>query len=177
MINLKKYAFRKYSEKFPLLFRMEKAKLRKILPNAEIEHAGSTSVPGLGGKGIIDVTVSVPRKYLTSAFLKLKKEGYNHRPSGGDKYRKFFQRIVKHHGDERRIHVHLTYENSRAWKAHIAIREYLRKHKDVAKKYSKIKKAGVRYAKGESLKYREYKDVFVKNLEKKALKEFKNLVL
>src|SRR3989344_39977 len=171
MKNLKKYTFRKYSEKFLLLFKKERARLRKILPKAKIEHIGSSAVKGLGGKGIIDITIAVSKKSLEISLLKLKKKGYDYRPSGGDRYRKFFQRIIRSHGDERRVHVHLTWENSKALRVHVAIREYLRKHKDVAKKYAQIKKQGVKHARGEGAKYRKYKDAFIKNLEKKALKE------
>ena len=53
---MEKYKFRKYDPKFGELFKREKAKLKKIIPGIKIEHIGSTAVPSLGGKGIIDNT-------------------------------------------------------------------------------------------------------------------------
>lgn len=60
--ELRKYVFRRYNSKYELLFNKEKAKLKKILPKAKIEHVGSTAVKGLGGKGIIDISIIVPKK-------------------------------------------------------------------------------------------------------------------
>ena len=53
----KRYVFRGYSKRFLVLFAYEKKKLRQILPSALIEHFGSSAVPNLGGKGIVDVMV------------------------------------------------------------------------------------------------------------------------
>jgi GrpB-like predicted nucleotidyltransferase (UPF0157 family) len=175
MKNLKKYTFRKYSEKFPVLFRKERAKLRKILPKAKIEHIGSSAVKGLGGKGIIDIILAVPKKDFEKTLPKLEREGYVYiaPEHQRERDRKYLQRIIKHRGDERRVHVHLTWENSKNWKTKIALRDYLRKHRDVAKKYAAIKKKGVKFARGEGAKYREFKHSFLLELNKKAMKEFR----
>ena len=47
-------------ENFAKLFSVEKTRLEKILsPEISIEHVGSTAVPGLGGKGLVDIAVGV----------------------------------------------------------------------------------------------------------------------
>jgi len=56
----------------------------------------------------------------------------------------------------------------------IAIRDYLKKHKGIAREYEKIKKEAVKYAKGEGKRYREYKNSFLQKIEKLALKEYSN---
>jgi len=50
MREINKYVFKKYRKSYPLFFQKEKKRLKKIFPRAEIEHVGSTSIPGLGGK-------------------------------------------------------------------------------------------------------------------------------
>ena len=167
------YVFKRYSSKFPLLFSREKSRLRKIFPKAKIEHIGSSSVPGLGGKGIIDVIVSVPKKDYKRALLKLKREGYSHIirddvPKG----MKFLKKFIKYSGNERGVHVHLTWENSKEWKSKIALREYLRKHKETAKKYEEFKREGLKYAGGDGIKYRGYKTPFLNDLTREAMKEY-----
>ena len=47
------------------------------------------------------------------------------------------------------MHIQLTNTNSKTWKSMIALREYLKKHKDVAKEYTQIKKEAIKHAKGE----------------------------
>lgn len=173
MVNLKKYSFKKYSDNFPGLFYKEKIKLQKIFPKADIEHVGSSSVKGLGGKGIIDIAVSVPKKEIAKSIKKLQANGYDCRPNGGDKERKFFQKIIKYSKNERRVHIQLTYNNSHTWKAFIAVRDYLRRNKKEALRYAQVKKEAFKRAKGEGEKYRKHKKSFLDALEKKALKEMK----
>jgi len=56
-----KYIFRPYNPIFPELFKNEKERMEKILgDNLQIEHIGSTAVLGLGGKGVIDILISIP---------------------------------------------------------------------------------------------------------------------
>jgi len=170
MRNLNKYSFRKYSTIYPKLFLSEKRRLRKIFPKALIEHIGSSSVTGLGGKGIIDIAIAVPKKDLTASITKLQGIGYDYRPFGGDAERKFFQKILRYAGNERRVHIQLTYENSSNWNSVIGVRDYLREHPDAAEEYAQLKRRAVKYAKGVGQKYRKYKEHFLKNLEKKFLK-------
>lgn len=58
-----KYVFRPYDPIFPKLFIKEKNRLKKFLGRTVlIEHVGSTAIPGLGGKGIIDIAIAAPDK-------------------------------------------------------------------------------------------------------------------
>src|SRR3989338_5438062 len=175
MINIKKYSFRKYSKVFPKIFTLEKQKLRKIFPKENIEHIGSSSVKGLGGKGIVDIAIAVPKYQIKKSINKLQEIGYNYRTSGGNKERKFLQKIIKYNGIERRIHVQLISKNSNAWNSVIAVRNYLRKNKKITQEYAKLKKEAVKYAKGESKKYREFKESFLEKLEKVALKKYRKI--
>lgn len=173
MINLEKYSFKKYSENYHKLFLREKCRIKRYLPKSVIEHIGSTAVPGLGGKGIIDVLITVPKREINKTLRLLIRQDYDYRASGGDNERKFLQRIIRYAGKERRIHIQLTHNSSYTAKSVLAVRDYLIKHPDQLKKYAWIKKEAVRYAKGEGKKYREYKDSFLKRIEKAAFKENK----
>ena len=174
MADLKKYSFNKYSEKYKQLFNKEKAELKKIFPRAKIEHVGSSSIESLGGKGIIDVAISTPKKEIQRAIKKLQRNGYDFRPKGGDKERSFFQKIIKYKGKERRVHIQLTHSNSKSWKSMLAVRNYLQKNQNAIKEYERVKKEATKHAKGEGKKYREYKKSFLQKIEKLALKEYSN---
>ena len=169
-MELNKYVFRKYDKRFPKLFLKEKRRLLKILPSgSEIEHVGSTSVPGLGGKGIIDIIVGVNKKEVNRAKKDLEKFGYLWIKTAGDKNRIFFQ---KDYGFifKRRVHIHLTTKKSITWRKHIALRNFLRANKKIAKKYEELKKKAVKYSENIGEKYRNYKNKFIVGLLKKALK-------
>jgi GrpB-like predicted nucleotidyltransferase (UPF0157 family) len=112
---MKKYKFRKYKSSYPRLFEKEKIKLKKIVPNAVIEHIGSTAIEELGGKGIIDILISVPKKDVNGVRDKLIDSKYVLSKTGGNKERIFFE---KYYGllKRRKIHLHLTYIDSKTYK-------------------------------------------------------------
>jgi GrpB-like predicted nucleotidyltransferase (UPF0157 family) len=171
-----KYVFKSYDPKFKELFNKEKLKLKKILvKNTKLEHVGSTSVHGLGGKGIIDIAIKTPIKKKDQFMKQLEGLGYEYRLSehpANDK-RIFLQKIIKYRGKERRIHIHLVFDDE-FWESFIVVRDYLRNNDKECKRYTKIKKEAVKYAKGEGKKYRKYKDRYLKNLLKKALENKKS---
>ncbi len=167
-----KYSFKKYSENFPKLYQLERRRMNKILPRAQIVHKGSTAVPGLGGKGIIDVEIAVPKKSIVYARNKLVQSGYNYKKTAGDAERFFLERDYKYRGKVRRVHLHLTWHNSSDWKKAIAFVWYLKQNPAVAAEYVQIKRKAVRFAKNRGKKYRKYKDNYLKKLTKKALKEY-----
>lgn len=81
----KKYVFRKYNPKVRTFFSSEKKKLLKLLGvKSKIEHIGSTSIPGLGGKGILDIVIGISKTKIAGAKSKLENFGYEFRLSGGD---------------------------------------------------------------------------------------------
>lgn len=168
---MKKYVFKPYNSKFKQLYLKEESKIKKALSSKiKIEHVGSTAVPGLGGKGIIDISIRTNRKDLKKYMSKLNKLGFKEVPNHpGDNRRFFMQKVVKTNGKERRIHVHLCLTNE-YWNSFIAFRDYLRKNKKAIEEYSNIKKKAVKYAKGDAQKYRDYKEDCIRKLMKKALK-------
>ena len=89
--KMNKYEFRKYDDNFRLLYGKEHAVLKRILPKyAKIEHVGSTAVPGLGGKGLIDIVIAVPIKKIKTTTTILEGKGYNFVTDAGSKERLFF---------------------------------------------------------------------------------------
>jgi len=172
-INKEKYRFKKYDDKFILLFKKERAILRKIIPNLEIEHVGSTSVPGLGGKGIIDIAIKTNTIEANKIVNKLESIGFEsdleHLRNNNSTYLK---KIIKYKGKERRVHVHLTL-NNKFWNSFIVFRDYLKSNKKERDRYNEIKKKASFYAKGEANKYRAYKKPLIEEIMKKALKKIK----
>jgi len=162
---MKKYVFRKYKKDYPKLFEKEKRKLFKIIPYAKIEHIGSTSIPNLGGKGIIDILVGVKRREVKKAYNQLISSGYLQMPNASDKSRFSFK---KDYGlfFKRRVHVHLTWVNSKTWKETIKFKENLIKSKTLFKKYSDLKKLAIKIANGDGETYRNLKKSFIKSHSK-----------
>lgn len=167
-MGYQKYKYKEYDSIYPRLYGQERTKLSKILPeDVKIEHVGSTSVPGLGGKGIIDIAVYTPKERIDDYMRILKGQGYEYSPHPGDASDKFMQKIIKYGGKERRVHVHLTLD-PKFWESFLNVRDYLREHTDAREEYAKIKQEGSNHAAGDGNKYGNYKVEFVRNLAIKA---------
>ena len=72
---LKKYE--DYSEFVNNLFELLSKELRSILPNARIEHIGSSAIPGSISKGDLDICVGVEHSFFNQALLLIKNIDFN----------------------------------------------------------------------------------------------------
>ena len=102
-----------------------------------IEHVGSTSVEGLSAKPIIDIDVVVQPGDVDAAIKALAAIGYNHEGNLGIEGREAFNYSGKEHLREH--HLYVCPEDSPELKRHLALRDYLRSHKEAVEEYSKIK--------------------------------------
>jgi len=167
---MQKYIFRKYNPEYLLFFASEKKKMTKIFGStAKIEHVGSTAVPYLGGKGILDILIGISKSKFTESKKKLEKAGYEFRKKASHPERLFFRIDYPYKNIKRRIHIHLTELNGQNWKEIICFRDYLLKHPKAIEQYVKIKKEGVKKAFGDGEKYRKHKKKFIENILKKIL--------
>lgn len=104
---------------------------------ATIEHVGSTSVPGLAAKPIIDVDVVVPTDAdVPSAITRLATLGYGHQGTLGVEGRDAFTTP----GSSPPHHLYLCPSGSLALANHLAVRDYLRAHPEAALEYGELKK-------------------------------------
>ena len=117
-------------------FRKEKLLLRLKLRNAflDIEHVGSTAVPGLIAKPIIDIVATVPNLDVAFELVsRIERMGYEYKGQS-DKPEHYF--FVK--GDPIRFHLFL-YEGADPW-CRAAFRDALRRNPELAVEYAVVKK-------------------------------------
>ncbi len=128
-----------YDPEWPRLFKAEAQRLRAALAPLVIllEHTGSTSVPGLAAKPVLDILAGVTEGTPLDPYIAgLVAAGYVHRGEQGIPGREFFRR-----GDPRAYHIHLTRVDSGFWREHLAFRDYLRAHADARDEYARLKYA------------------------------------
>lgn len=164
---MKKYVFKPYSDSFLGLFDTEKKRIAESLePGALIEHIGSTAVPDLGGKGIIDIAIAVKKENLDKASEQLQHLGYEFRPTFSTPDRYFFIiDLPDLEEGSRRYHVHLTYPDNHEWMEFLRFRDYLIKHPKVAKEYAKIKQEAVLIANQDGKQYRNLKKSIIDQIK------------
>jgi GrpB-like predicted nucleotidyltransferase (UPF0157 family) len=128
------------------LFRAERDHLRSCLPRdliLRIEHFGSTAVPGLAAKPIVDILVEVADLQATKVRIApvLEAQGYDYfwRPLGADDVPPYYAWFIKRDDKgERTHHIHMVEAHFEHWDR-LLFRDYLVRHPDVAKQYAELK--------------------------------------
>lgn len=162
---MQKYVFREYNPVFPEFFVREKEKLQNIFDTLiKIEHVGSTAIPGLGGKGIIDIAIGVPQSDLLNSKSILAGAGYEFRAVASNSERLFFRRDCPDNSTVRRVHIHLIEFGGQDWQEMITFRDYLLIHPKAVREYTELKKRAVKEAQGDGEVYRSIKKEFIENI-------------
>src|SRR5262245_23084877 len=129
-----------YDSDWPLAFEAEALRIREALGSLalRIDHNGSTSIPGLAAKPIIDIQVSVDSLRPIEAYAeRLRTIGYLHVPHADDSFCPFFHRPSQWPHTH---HIHIVKAGSTEERRTLAFRDYLRDHSDVARQYAQLKR-------------------------------------
>jgi GrpB-like predicted nucleotidyltransferase (UPF0157 family) len=153
-----------YDPAWPEMFEQERANLQSALGPLilTIEHMGSTAVPGLAAKPIIDLLVGVRNlaEARSRCIEPLETLGYTYMPEyepwlpGELFFRKGSSGPWTHH-------VHIMELSNPRWDAFLSFRDYLRANPDVASSYGNLKKALAAKFKDDIAGYRNAKGDFV----------------
>jgi len=140
-----------YDAAWPEAFRAEKAHLLSCLPHElvrRVEHFGSTAVPGLAAKPIVDMLVEVSDldAARTTIAPLLEAQGYDYfwRPTHGDDGPPFYAWFIKRDPQSgvRTHHVHMV-DGTSAFREHwdrLLFRDHLIAHPDTARDYEALKR-------------------------------------
>lgn len=158
-----------YDKKWVQLFHEEAVKIRAILQDeiVDIHHIGSTAVPDLQAKPIIDIMPTVKDIEKVDTFNeKMVEMGYEPLGENDIQGRRYFRK-----GGENRTHqLHFFQSNNHTEiERHLAVRDYLRSHRKDLLEYGKLKEQLAKKFPCDIEGYCDGKDLFVKNLERKAL--------
>jgi GrpB-like predicted nucleotidyltransferase (UPF0157 family) len=106
-------------------------------PPASVEHVGSTSVPGLAAKPILDIDVIVTPEDVPAAVAALVRIGYRHRGDLGVAGREAFFAP----DEDPRRHVYVCAAGTLNVRNHLAVRDVLRRRDDLRDEYAAVKLA------------------------------------
>jgi GrpB-like predicted nucleotidyltransferase (UPF0157 family) len=128
-----------YDPRWPAAFAAEARRIRAALGKMalRIDHHGSTSVPGLAAKPVIDIQVSVAELEPMARYREpLQAIGYTHMPHPDDAFCPFFHRPREWPHSH---HVHVVRAGDAEERRTLAFRDYLREHPDAAREYAQLK--------------------------------------
>jgi GrpB-like predicted nucleotidyltransferase (UPF0157 family) len=153
-----------YNKEASERFNRQKNKILKAIGNFEVHHIGSTAVPGLGGKGIVDILIGIDNwGQATEIIERLKGIGFLH-VHLKEKGRIF---LSKNTGlSLTNIHIHIAIKQSNVYKEILFFRNYLRENKKEAKNYYNLKKAWLKESNGDRKEYSDLKNKYINNILK-----------
>jgi GrpB-like predicted nucleotidyltransferase (UPF0157 family) len=126
-----------YTPEWKRLFEQEKAAFQKELGSyiLDIQHIGSTSIPAMLAKPIVDIAIAVADFDEARVCIPIvERMGYEYRGERGVPRRHMFAK-----GDPRNFHVHMLEINSLEWQNHLLFRDYLCQHPYLAHEYAELK--------------------------------------
>lgn len=156
-----------YNPAWVTAFRQEAHRLRAVFGEGlvAIHHIGSTSVPGLSAKPVIDIMPVVRDIARVDTFnSQMQAIGYECMGEFGIPGRRYFRRG----GDVRTHHVHVFAAGDSNVNRHLVFRDYLRLHSEDAARYAALKSKLAQKFPHDIDGYVDGKDALVKEIEAKA---------
>lgn len=131
-----------YDSGWPGLFERERERIVPVLGPwtvGPIEHIGSTAVPGLSAKSIIDMLAVVADiDQARNAIEPMRIVGWEHAPEPLDEAERRLS-FCYPSVERRSHHLHVVEEHAEGWREWLMFRDYLHRHEDVAREYGAVK--------------------------------------
>ncbi len=165
-----------YNPEWAKMFEEEALRIANALGEncLAVHHIGSTSIPGICAKPIIDFLVEVKAIEVVDACNdEMIKLGYTPRGEFGLIGRRYFPRIIVE-SEQHTHHVHVYQRGHPDVLRHLVFRDYMRAHPDDARAYGNLKARLAQQFPNDPEAYMDGKDAFVKAMERKAFNWQKN---
>ncbi len=160
-----------YNPEWPEFFKGESSLIKLSIGRfiTVIEHIGSTSVPGLAAKPIIDMLIGVKSLADSPRFVPhLEQMGYVYVPEYEvDLPERRY--LYKQQDGEDSFHLHMVEPQSGFFRRHIAFRDYLRTHPESVAAYTELKIRLAREFGSDRAGYTDAKTEFIQSIERKAM--------
>lgn len=156
-----------YEPEWPVLFASLGEALRRALGDValRIDHIGSTSIPGLDAKPVIDIQISLASfEPLDSFRIPIESLGYVWRENNPDLTKRYFRESP----GERRTHIHVRRAGSWPEQFALLFRDYMRAHDDDAQLYAELKHRLAEQYYEDRRGYTDAKSPFIWDIMKKA---------
>ena len=143
-----------------MLFLEERSRLQACIREyvLDIQHVGSTSIPGMPAKPILDIGIAVADfDEAVRCISPLENLGYTYKGENGIPRRHYF---VK--GAPRTHHLHMVEIESEAWRNYLLFRDYLINNPETAREYARLKQKLARQFANDREAYQVGKDSFIK---------------
>ena len=159
------YRIVEYDPKWPAMYEEERAKVVGAtgIVAKRVEHIGSTAVPVLGAKPIIDLMVGVLKVEAAQRQIEAL-EGVGYEWRGETVPGTLYLRKA----EPRRFNLHLTKWEGKFWIDHLLFRDFLRTHPEIARQYERLKRELMARLASDPPAYNAAKSSFIESIVQQA---------
>lgn len=153
-----------YSPSWPAAFTAERARLRDIFPAARMEHVGSTAIPGLAAKPIVDIMVgAVSLAEIEACIPRVVGDGY--------RYVEEFNALIpeRRYFEKPGFHIHAVAQGVPFWVRTLAFRDALRADPALRREYESLKRRLAQAHRDDVGAYTDAKTPFIRSVERQCL--------
>ncbi len=162
-----------YDTGWPARFGEERDRIERVIGRwlVGIEHVGSTAVPGLDAKPVIDVMPGLSSMLDADLCVEpLVSLGYSYWEEGAEPHHRLFAKFVDDGWTARTHNLHLVEAGGWYWRERLLFRDYLRDHAETAREYARLKHELARRHMDDREAYTAAKKRFVTSVVEKARK-------
>lgn len=148
-------------------YKEEEIRLRGIFGDSlvDIQHVGSTSIPGMVAKPLIDIAVAVRSLEVVDQFIPaLVAAGYEHMPERITPNRAFFPKGPR---EARTHHLSIVVAGGKEWNGYVGFRDYLRTHPAAVKEYNDLKTVLAKKFANDRYAYTAAKESFITSIHER----------
>jgi len=156
-----------YNSNWKKMYKEESEKIKNTLNDIiiDIHHIGSTAIPGIKAKPVIDILAEVKDIEAVDQYNhEMEELGYEVMGEYGIPKRRFFRKG----GNKRTHHIHIFQAGNEEIERHINFKEYLITHPDKRREYSKLKEKLANKYTYDVESYTNGKSDFIKEIDRKA---------
>jgi GrpB-like predicted nucleotidyltransferase (UPF0157 family) len=168
-VTHREYIVTPYNPDWHIQFMNEAGKLNKLLGELafKIEHIGSTAIPGMEAKPILDILILVKDESAFDIVQPImEKAGYIYEGQYVTDNSRLYRKLYK---DTLLANIHVFPIKHPHVNEMLSLRDYLRSHPEEAKQYSEIKKELYNKYPTNYIDYRKNKDIYIKKLMSKVM--------
>lgn len=153
--------FNDYDERYPLVFKSLVDAIHTVRTDVRVEHVGSTAIPGLGGRGVIDAVVIAPedRESIVSELLDA---GFTRSPHAW--IEPTLTRTLEVEGASYPVHLYVLPDDHPVVRGWLAVRDHLRKHPEEAADYARVKRQAIADGHVQPWTYQQAKTPYLEQL-------------
>lgn len=158
-------SYEDYDERYPQVAAEVVKAIQAMLPSTQVEHVGSTAIPGLGGRRVLDMVLPAEPEKHHEMESKLLSMGFIKSPF--PHFLPMLAGSIHYHGKDYPVLLYLLPQEHEVYQGWMAFRTYMRQHPEEVQDYAEVKRRAIAEGKTDPGSYQQAKTPYLESLVKR----------